>query len=178
MLHIGSTIEELSVRMARHRGKYSCYFKGTYPYITAIWNFERIWTWKLQDWTRKLTLTNLKSRAELEEREGHHVRKKRGVNRTHIGRTSKEYYWEHVEEKKVKNNIWRDNNKEYKKEQDTEYRNKHKEDITKQLKETRRCECWCWVSLRNMASHKKTTKHQELTVTNLPKWYFYELFIA
>ena len=111
-------------------------------------------TARLNFW--KLTLANLKSGAELEAREGHHVRKKQSVNRTHIGRTSKEYDWEHVEENKVKNNIWRENNKEYKKEQDTEYRNKHKEDITKQkLKEKRLCECGCWVSLRNMASHNK-----------------------
>lgn len=71
-----------------------------------------------------------KSRAELEARESHYVFQKQSVNRTHIGRTSEEYYWEHVEENKVENKIWRENNKEYKKEQDTEYRNKHKEDIT------------------------------------------------
>lgn len=35
-------------------------------------------------------------------------------------------------------------------------RNKHKEDITKpKFKEKRLCECGCWVSLRNMASHNK-----------------------
>lgn len=71
-----------------------------------------------------------KSRAELEARESHYVCQKQSVNRTHIGRTSEEYYWEHVEENKVENKIWRENNKAYKKEQDTEYRNKHKEDIT------------------------------------------------
>lgn len=164
MRHFGSTTEELSVRMARHRGKIQLLFEGHVSIHSGIFN-----EFGLENCKNELLDTYpCKSRAELEARESHYVCQKQSVNRTHIGRTSEEYYWEHVEENKLKTKYGERTTKNTKKSKIRNTETNTRRTLHKQIKEKRLCECGRWVSLRNMASHKKTTKHQELT-TNLPK---------
>ena len=56
----------------------------------------------------------------------------------------------------------REENRELKIKQDTLYRKEHKEEKTTKLKKKQLCECGCYVSLRNMATHKKSQKHDLL----------------
>ena len=158
--YIGSTIEELSQRMAKHRTKYKLYLNNKYPYTTSFGLFKEF---GLDDCKIELLeLYPCNSRAELEAREGHYIRSEECVNRTHIGRTNKEYYWENIEYFKERGKAWREQNKEYKNTTDRKYREENKEAITAKLKEKKQCECGCWVSRRNFASHKKSPKHKEL----------------
>jgi len=53
------------------------------------------------------------------------------------------------------------------KQQKKEYREKHKEQILLQKKETITCECGSIVTKRHIAKHKRTKKHLEIIATKL-----------
>ena len=155
--YVGSTCETLSKRMTRHRDKYKQYLQGRYPFITSFRLFNEFGCENCK--IELLEPFPCNSRAELEAREGHHIRNTECVNRIQCGRTSKQYYLDTIDHHKKMGKEWREKNRELKIEQDTLYRQEHKEEIATKLKEQKRCECGCYVSLRNMATHKKSQKH-------------------
>ena len=158
--YIGSTVEKLSTRMARHRDKYKQYLNGRYAFTSSFSLFDEFGCENC-----KIELIEnypCDSKQELHAREGQHIRKTDCVNKVIAGRTSKEYYQDTKEIQNLKNKEWRENNKEYKHEKDKEYRDEHKEEIIAKLKEKRLCECGCYISLRNLSAHKRKTKHIEL----------------
>ena len=84
------------------------------------------------------------------------------VNRIQCGRTSKQYYLDTIDYHKKMGKEWREKNRELKIEQDTLYRKEHKEEITPKLKKKQLCKCGCYVSVRNMATHRTSQKHDLL----------------
>ena len=158
--YIGSTCESLSKRMTKHRDKCKSYLKGRYGFTTSFSLFNEFGckNYKIE----LLELFPCNSKAELEAREGHHIRNTECGNRIQCGRTSKQYYLDTIDYHKKLGKEWREKNRELKIEQDTLYRKEHKEEIPTKLKKKQLCECGCYVSLRNMATHRKSQKHDLL----------------
>ena len=158
--YIGSTVEELSKRMTKHRDSYKHYLHNNGNLTTAFHLFNEfgIENCKIE----LLEMYPCQNRTELEAREGYHIRNTICVNRKIMGRTKQQHYYDTIEHSKAQRKEYRERTKEHKHEVDKKYREDHKETLTMKLQEKRLCECGCYVSTRNMASHKRTAKHQEL----------------
>ena len=158
--YIGSTVEDLSKRMTKHRDKYKQYLQKRTFNNTAFKLFEEfgIESCKIE----LLELYPCSCKSELEAREGHHIRNDECVNRRVMGRSKKEHYRDNYETIRAQRKEYRDRTREHKHEADKKYRGMNKETITEHLKEKRLCECGCYISVRNMASHKKSPKHLQL----------------
>ena len=158
--YIGSTVEELSKRMTKHRDKYKSYLQKATYFNTAFKLFEEfgIDNCKIE----LLESYPCNNRSEIEAREGHHIRNEECVNRKIMGRSKQEHYRDNYEYIQAQKKEYRERTKDHKHEVDRKYREENKETITKKIKEKRLCECGCYISVRNMASHKKSPKHLEL----------------
>ena len=151
--YVGSTVEELSKRMTKHRDKYKQYLQNSGNFNTAFHLFNEF---GIEDCRIELMeMYPCDNKAQLEAREGHHIRNTTCVNRKILGRTKKQYHHETKEHSKAQRKEYRDRTKEHKHEVDKKYREEHKETITMKLQQKKLCECGCYVSTRNMASHKK-----------------------
>ena len=125
------------------------------------------------------------SKAELEKKEGEHIRNNKCLNKIIPCRTNKEYYQDNKQKAKqyYQDNIekiqeylkeWREDNKKHIADYSKEYRENNKEQIAEKrkeryennkekIKEERKekitCECGCIVRKNDLARHKKTNKH-------------------
>lgn len=86
--YYGSTCEPtLARRLAKHRGHYKEYLRGTMNYITSFkiletGNYEIVLVEKLE---------NCKSKDEMHQRERYYIENNECVNKVIVGRTHKEY---------------------------------------------------------------------------------------
>jgi hypothetical protein len=133
--YIGSTCEELSQRMARHRQSYKGFLKGLASHVRCYDLFDEFGYENC-----KIELIEhypCDDRYELRRREGYHIQNNECVNKAIAGRTKKEYT-EQTKEKKIDyDKQYRENNKEKKKEHDKEYRLVNAERIKEKKKEYR-----------------------------------------
>ena len=161
--YIGSTTEELAKRMTKHRDKYRQYLQKNSYNNTAFRLFDEfgIENCKIE----LLELFPCNSKSELEAREGQHIRNEDCVNRKIMGRSRQDYYKENYEHIQTQKKEYRERTKEHKHEVDKRYRDENKETITAKMKEKKKCECGCYISARNLASHKKSPKHINLMAT-------------
>lgn len=85
-IYIGSTIRELSSRMASHRYDYNGWLKEKMNYITS---FEIV---KFEDcYIELIEQGEFASKQEMEKREGHFIREMDCINKRIEGRTKKEW---------------------------------------------------------------------------------------
>ena len=116
--YIGSTCEELSQRMARHRIDYIYCLKGTRHYLYSFKLFDEFGldnckiVWE-EDYP-------CKNRQELISREAYHIRNTDCVNKRIDGRSKKQY---------------NEDNKERMSEIKREYRENHKEETQEYMKQ-------------------------------------------
>ena len=158
--YIGSTCEELSKRMTKHREKYKQYLNNKYGKTTSFDLFDEF---GLQNCKIELLETYpCNSRAELLAREGHYIKNTECINKQIPTRTKQQYYQDTKEIQRPRRQEYREKTKEHKKIVDSEYRKQNKEYLTTKLKEKKLCECGCEVSTRNLASHKRSPKHLEM----------------
>ena len=91
--YFGSTVVELSTRMARHRSKYKGYEKGDKYYCTSFILFEK---YDLDNCKIELVeMYPCDSKEELRKREGHWIRQEECVNKRIAGRTLQEHLKEY-----------------------------------------------------------------------------------
>ena len=122
--YIGSTVQELSKRMAGHRNDYQCWITGSSKqFKTSFSLFEEfgIENCKIE----LLESYPCNSKDELFAREGHHQREHECINKRIECRTRKEYREDHKDDMRQ----YRQDNKERINECHTIYRKKHKEQI-------------------------------------------------
>ncbi len=164
LVYYGSTIQELSVRLAGHVRDYknntTC--KSKFVIDAGDYKMELIENYPCVN------------RGQLERREGEFTKNNVCVNKIIVGRTKKEYYEDNKEailkhnkqycqnnkEKvalKRKENY--ENNKEKILEKNKQYRENNKEIILEKMKEKVTCECGCIISKIHLGRHKKTNKH-------------------
>ena len=189
--YVGSTIQELSMRMADHRKLYKQFKNGLRerPDTTVYLLFDK---YGLDNCKIELEETfPCNSKMELEKREGHHIRNSKCVNKQVAGRTNKEYYQENRDYvisrqkkytegrqeilKEYRKQYYQDNkdklskqhkeyneqNKECLKEKKKQYRIDNAETIKEKRKETYTCECGITLTIGKKSRHNKSQKHQQ-----------------
>ena len=158
--YIGSTVEELSKRMTKHRDSYKHYLhkNGNFTTVFHLFNEFGVDNCRIE----LMEMFPCNSKSELEAREGHHIRNEDCVNRKIMGRSKQEHYRDNYAYIQAQKKEHRDRTKDNKHAVDRKYREENQETISKHLREKRLCECGCYISVRNMASHKKSPKHLEL----------------
>ena len=122
--YIGSTTEELSQRMARHRLDYNRFLNGNYNHVSSfdIFNEFGIKNCKivLVEYFKCETL------QELRKKEGEHIKNTECVNKLVAGRSVKEYYVDNKEIIQEHKKEYREQNRDKIREQKKEYREKTK----------------------------------------------------
>ena len=135
-IYIGSTCDELDVRMYSHRTMYNRLLKG--KKVSNRKSFEILKYGDAQIGIIEEYPCNTKQ--ELLKREGDLQKQIKCVNKQIAGRTDKEYY--------------EDNKEKFK-----EYYEKNKETIEKYRKENHDCECGSCYTYSNKTNHFKTKRH-------------------
>ena len=171
-IYVGSTIQPLSTRMAKHRSQNSILCE----YVNGNWK-----NWYIELYEEY----PCNNKQLLEKREGEIIRLIGNINKNIAGRTNKEYrednkekikqYWRDNKDKKYeKNKRYREShkeqlkekkkqyceaNKEKKAETDKKYREANKEKIADKEKQKAICDhCGCEITKRALNVHKKTKK--------------------
>ena len=130
--YIGSTTEELSMRMVRHRSGYKSFLRDGKGLVRS---FEIFSEYGVENCKIELIeYFKCDTLQELRKREGEVIKKTECVNKCVAGRTEKEY--------------------------DREYRDKHKEQLKERRSAKCLCECGKEYALWNKSSHQKTIFHQ------------------
>ena len=111
-IYIGSTIQKLCDRRAKHKNSMNCSSKILFEKYDDV----RI---------ELIEYFPCNNKEELNKKEGEYIRNNDCVNRCIAGRTDKEYYEDNKEQTKE----YRDNNKEHKKEYDKEYYENNKKKL-------------------------------------------------
>ena len=157
--YIGSTCEELSMRMARHRAKYKCFLKGSSN--NHIRSYDLFNEYGVENCKIELVeYFKCDTLQELRKREGEHIKNTECINKNVAGRTIKEYreqnkdkfkeyyennidkinkqkkqYYEHNRDKiNEKSNEYYENNKNKIITQHKEYREQNKDMIKEKKK--------------------------------------------
>ena len=100
--YVGSTTEELSMRMAKHRDKYKAYTNGKYSFTSSFGLFDEFGYENCKiEWVENFPCN---SRQELTAREGYYIRNCECINKKVAGRTDKDRYYENIEETETKAN--------------------------------------------------------------------------
>ncbi len=113
-VYYGSTINNLSVRMAQHRDKYKKYQNGTYHKLTVynIFDIYGIENCKIE----LVEIFPCNCREELEAREGYYIKNNECVNKIVAGRSLKEYRESNKDRIKEYQKLYREEKKEHYKE--------------------------------------------------------------
>jgi hypothetical protein len=178
-IYVGSTTEPtLARRLVKHRSNYKSYLDGKYHFITSFKILEN-------DNYDIVLLENCQcdTKDELHKRERYYIETLECVNKSIVGRTSLQYYFDNAEKYKIKrkkyyednkdkfkeyDKIYREKNKDYlkkyredNKENINKYKEENKEKLKQQQKEKKFC-IYCNIEIRKYAfkRHVNTIKHQ------------------
>ena len=167
--YIGSTCEELSQRMARHRSSYMFYLKSKTHKSKSFDIFDEygIENCKIE-WIEDYPCN---SKKELEAREGQYIEHTNCVNRVMVGRTPHEYkqYYNPLNKDKIKTGLkeWYERTKEERKPKHKEYYESHKAEARERAKVQKECNiCGCVVSQYKMKRHQQSKKYKSCTSSN------------
>ena len=125
--YIGSTTEELSMRMARHRQKYKQFLKGTQKFMSSydLFNEYGVENCKIE----LIEYFKCDTLQELRKKEGEHIKNTECVNKFVAGRTVKEYHEDNKNKIREYKKEWYEDNKDKIKEQKKEYYQNNKEKL-------------------------------------------------
>ena len=163
LCYLGSTCEELSKRMARHRGHYKDYQKGNCRHLTVFDIFDKHGVDHCKiELVEYYPCTN---RAELLRREGWYIQQTECVNKLIMGRTKEEakeayknvkqaYYHNNKEHVKDKVKAYCEENAQKVKEQHAQYYQKNKEMLAAKRKEY-------YAQNREVVREKQHIKYQQ-----------------
>ena len=168
--YFGSTCEELSQRMARHRYKYPQYLKGKMHKIRVFGLFDEFGVENCKIELVELYPTN--SKAELQQREGYYIKNNDCVNKRVEGRTDKEYRDDNKEREQARHKkyyaenqdkiqAYREANREEINARCKSYQERNKEAIYAKRNVKTKCDCGGSYTLRNRAQHNKSKKHTQ-----------------
>jgi len=181
LIYVGSTVEQLSTRMAKHRCTYKRYKTGKGHYVTSFKLFDEC----ADTYIELHENYPCANRETLCRREGEVIRTVECVNKRIEGRTKKEYYTDHIEKTKKYLIKYRVDNKEYnaayKKKYNIDNRKyiaqsdkqkyqKNKETILERNKQNRikkglyekiKCVCGQVLTRGYLIKHQQTKKHHK-----------------
>jgi hypothetical protein len=165
-IYYGSTIQNLSCRIASHRRNYKDYLLGKREGEQASYLII-----KNNDFSYCVVEEVIcENKWELHNRERFWIENNECINKAIPNQTQKEWYEKNKEIIKEKQKIYNENNKEKRneyakkwyennKEKRREYENKWYENNKEKLKENIICDCGCEVMKCNLTRHKKSKKH-------------------
>jgi len=122
-IFVGSTIQSLSQRMARHRSDYNC---SLYKFVNGNWN-----NWYIELYEN----FPCNNKQELEKREGEVIREIGNVNVRVAGRTQKERYEKNREKLNEYHKLYYQKNREKLIEKQKEYYKINRDEIRKKQNE-------------------------------------------
>ena len=133
--YIGSTTEELSMRMARHRSKFKVFLKSGEGYISScdLFNEYGVENCKIE----LIQYYKCDTLQELRKREGEHIKNTECVNKLVAGRTQKEYNEDNKVKLQEKAKEYHEANKDKINEHKREYYKINKDKIHEHKKEYR-----------------------------------------
>jgi hypothetical protein len=147
-IYIGSTIDRLCNRKAKHKNKYKRFLKNEYHFVTSfnIIKYDDCYIELLQE-------VNINDKKELYKIEGEWIKKtKNCINRCIAGRTRKEWGQDHKDKWRMYNQR---RNKEETKKYHNDYYHKNKDIINKKIL----CSCGSYIIKSSKARHERTKKH-------------------
>ena len=168
-IYIGSTIQNLSQRMAKHRNHYK--YKKRYLNSYKLMCYDDCYIELLEKYP-------CNSREELCKKEGEYIRKLNSTNKRIAGRSTKEYYNDNKEkllndfkerynnnkeEVLKKNKEYYEKNKEKVLNINKKYREKNKEKMSKYYNEKIECKCGKYYTRGNKKRHEKSNRHLKNT---------------
>ena len=175
--YIGSTCEELSQRMARHRHSYNTYLKLNKNLERSHLLFDEFGIENCQIILVETYPCN--SREELVRKEGEHIKTTECVNKYIAGRTVAEYESENKEQRRASNRASMKKQyernpekfirraKDYYKNHTEEISQKdkaryeaNKDSVLKKMSEKMICECGVTYTHGHRARHQRTQRHQ------------------
>ena len=152
LIYVGSTIEKLSTRMAKHRYAKDCSLS---QYV--INNFNGNW----KNWYIELYEEYPCDNKELlEKKEGEITRLIGNINKQIAGRTKQEWYENNREIILEKLKQYRNDNREKILEHKKNHYENNKQIILEKAKEKITCECGSIIRKDFMLKHEKTLKHK------------------
>ena len=159
--YIGSTVEYLCNRMAKHRFDYKKWCNGEKGSCSSFSLFEEYGVDNVI--VELIEKYPCEDKEELQAREGHYIKNTECVNKNIMGRTDQEYYQDNREKilKQVKE--YSEANKERKTKYHNSYyqNNKDKWDkLKEQQKQQITCECGCVLQKKAKSKHLKSKQHQ------------------
>ena len=174
-IYIGSTFQQPSMRMCKHRADYKRWLNKTYHYVSS---YEIL---KFSDnYVEILLEVEVQSKLELHRLEGEQIRKLDCVNKRIAGRTKQEFYQDNVVHIAEQHANYYQENKEkiaeqastyYQEnivhiaEQQANYRQENAVKLAEQQAKKITCECGCIISSSHKARHIKSQKHITLMRT-------------
>ena len=159
--YIGSTIETLSHRMAKHRFDYKKWCKGEKGYCSSFQLFNEFGVENvIVELIEKYPCSD---KEELRAREGYYIKSNECINKRVSGRTDQEYYQDNRDKKLQQVKDYNLTNKEQKTKYHNNYyqNNKDKWDkLKEQQKQQITCECGCILQKKARSKHIKSKQHQ------------------
>ena len=171
--YIGSTVQELSMRMCGHRKDYRRYKEGINSYMSVFTLFDKYGVSNCR--VELVEDCSCNSKHELERREGEIIRTTDCINKNVAGRTSKERYEDdrekylqkfkdcgerNKERRQLYHKYYRDKNKDKIKEQKRENYENQRETILIKMKQPWTCQCGLTTTVSQKYKHLKSPKHQ------------------
>ena len=156
--YIGSTCEDLSQRMARHRYNY---------HNAKEWNTVTTANHLFDEYGMENCKIELieyypcENREELLRREGLHIKNNDCINRCVAGRTINEWKEDNKEHCQLMRKTYSENNKEQINQKSHQHYQSKKETINEKKKELIECSCGSVVRKSDIRRHEKTKKHQD-----------------
>jgi len=173
MVYVGSTCQNLNVRLAGHKRSWKWWKKTGKGYKKSCDMFENCQEVKIE----LVEESPCENRQQLLRTEGKYIREMDCINMLIAGRTVKEYYQDNIEQMKQyyeqnKDKIrqqhkqWREANKEARNKQRKQYRQDNKEKIRQREKIKITCECGLVVRKCSIARHRRSQRHQRFIIIN------------
>lgn len=132
-VYIGSTIQDLSKRMASHRCDYNRFKNGKAGFVSVYAMFDEFTTSNCKiELIEDYPCTSLN---ELQRREGYHIMQHECINKLVAGRTYKEWLQENLELSKERERRWRSEHKDHIQQRDKLYYELNKESILERHKQ-------------------------------------------
>ena len=148
--YFGSTCEELSQRMARHRHRYQSYLNNAGFCASVLTLFDEYGVESC-----KIELVEnypCSKKEELLQREGYYIQNNKCLNKRVAGRTQKEYQEQNAERMKETKQEWYGNNKEQ---------------ILEKQSQRYICCCGAIIRTSGKAEHERTNKHRKFINQNI-----------
>ena len=169
--YVGSTCEELSQRMARHRYMFTQHStKGKESYRCCNRLFEEF---GVENCKKELIEEYpCNNQMELHRREGQHIQNNECVNKVIAGRTDKEYYDQNKEKERERKKqyyakypeiakAYKEANKDRIAQYQKQYRENNKEQLNSKRNEKHNCDCGGRYTHNHKAEHFKSQRHQK-----------------